>query len=309
MINLDKSKEVKKYIPSNIRDALERLSENAWINLNEINFILGQAITLKIGNKRTYLGANGLVIDCKNAITTSKNDISRIFELITQSSAYSYNRFINDGFLTLRGGHRVGIVGDCICADSKITNVSSVNSFCFRIAHDFYNTANIIFDEIHNNNRINNCIIISPPGCGKTTLLRNIAFMLSNNNKIIKCTIIDERYEIAACYEGEAMLNVGHVTNVISGCQKSIAIPLVVRSMSPDVILVDELASQSDINSIKYALASGCSVIATTHGTNEFNNEISFFEKDKIFDKLIILSSRNGPGTIEKIVGVNKRDI
>lgn len=301
MINLDKSMEIKKYIPSSIRYAINSMPEKIWGILNEINFITGQEITLKTGNKRVYLTKSGISNNKRDAIIVSKNDVLKTFELITESSLYAYNRFVRDGFLTLKGGHRVGIVGNCVCEDNKITNVNSINSLCFRIAHDIHGINNLVFDEIYDGVSLKSCIIVSPPGCGKTTLLRDIAFQLSNTNKIIKCVIIDERYEIAACYEGEASLNVGHVTGVISGCKKDIAIPVVVRSMSPDVILVDELASQTDINSVKYALASGCAVIATTHGTDEYNNGICYFEKKNVFNKIIVLSARNGPGTIEKI--------
>lgn len=299
---MDKSLEIKKYIPNNIRYAINNMPENIWKNLNEINFITGQEITLKTGNKRVYLTKHGISDNKNDAIIASKYDVLKTFELITESSLYAYNRFVNDGFLTLKGGHRVGIVGNCVCEENKIINVNSINSLCFRIVHDVHSINTLAFDEIYDGFTLKSCIIISPPGCGKTTLLRDFAFQLNNTNKIIKCVIIDERYEIAACCEGEASLNIGHVTSVISGCKKNIAIPMVVRSMSPDVILVDELASQTDINSVKYALASGCAVIATTHGTDEFNNEICFFEKQNIFKKIIILSARNGPGTIEKVI-------
>lgn len=294
--------EIKKYIPSSIRYAIDKLPEKFWDNLNEINFIIGKEITIKTGNRRVYLTNNGVSNNKSDAIIVSKCDILKTFELITESSHYAYNRFVNDGFLTLKGGHRVGIVGNCVCDGNKITNVNSINSLCFRIAHNYHSNNNLVFEEIYDGSILNSCIIISPPGCGKTTLLRDVAFQLNNTNRIIKCVIIDERYEIAACYEGEPSLNVGHVTSVISGCKKDIAIPMVIRSMSPDVILVDELSSQTDINSVKYALASGCAVIATTHGKDESDNGICFYEKQNVFKKIIILSARNGPGTIEKII-------
>ena len=151
-------------------------------------------------------------------------------------------------------------------------------------------------------------IIAAYAGCGKTTFLRGLANELSsgrNKGNILKCAVIDERFEIAACESGISAMNVGMVTTVISGCPKNIAIPMTVRSMTPDVIFTDELASEKDVIAVKYARASGCRVIATTHGINETCNELSFFNIQKLFDKIIILSSRNGPGTVERILAVN----
>ncbi len=306
---MDKSREILKYIPANLWSAFNSLNDYCLKNLNEISFISGQAITVKICAKRSFLASNGITYNSKNALHTSKNDIKIIYELITESSVYAYNRFINDGFLTLKGGHRVGIGGSYIYADGKISGINYINSLCFRISHNNKYNYNLVFDEIYNGKRVYNTLVISPPGCGKTTLLRSIVSYLSSehkNNNIIKCCLIDERNEIAACYNGEATMDVGNVTSVISECNKSIAIPLAVRSMSPDIIAVDELSSKKDIDAIKYAQSSGCSVIATTHGLDEKNNKLTYYNNMNIFDKIIILSEKNGPGTVEKVIDGDK---
>lgn len=302
---MDKSKEVLKYIPFRFWPCFEKLNEYSWKNLNEINFISGQALSIKICGKRTFLGLTGVTSDIKYALFVTKNDLSAIYELITESSAYAFNRFINEGFLTLKGGHRVGIGGNYICIDNKITGVNFINTACFRISHNNKYSFDLVYEEIYNENRVYNTIIISPPGCGKTTLLRGLVSYVSTAKKernIQKSVLIDERCEIAACYEGESTMDVGTVTSVISGCDKSIAIPIAVRSLSPDVVAVDELASEKDIESIRYAQASGCHVIATTHGYNEKSNKLIYYNYKDLFEKIIILSDRNGPGTIEKVI-------
>ena len=305
MIKLDENKEILKYLPLKFWNAFDKLNEYSWENLNEISFICGQALTVKVCGKRSYLGSMGITFDIKQALIATKNDLLCIYELITESSAYAFNRFINDGFLTLKGGHRVGISGNYICIDNKVTGINSINTVCFRISHKNKYDFEMIYEEIYKGNRVFNTIIISPPGCGKTTLLRGIVSYISTlkkDNNILKCVLVDERCEIASCYEGEATMNVGNVTSVISECNKSIAIPISVRSLSPDVVAVDELASEKDIESIKYAQASGCRVIATTHGFDETLNKLTYYNYKGLFEKFIILSDRNGPGTIEKLV-------
>lgn len=286
---------------------LNAITPLEWKNLNEISIINGQALSVVVSGKRMFAGANGIISNFTDAYLINKEDITSIFELITKSSAYAFSRFITDGFLTLDGGHRVGIAGNYIYSNNMISNITSVNSFTFRISHDIRPDTGIVFEEICPYGYPNNTIIISPPGCGKTTFLRGLAAELSsgrNKGNVLKCSIIDERFEIAACETGVSAINVGVVTTVISGCPKCIAIPMTVRSMAPDVILTDELASEQDVTAIKYAKASGCKVIASTHGIDEVCNELSFFNIQKLFDKIIILSSRNGPGTVERILAV-----
>ncbi len=302
---MDKSKNVLSYFPEYIKEFFASISDNQWKILNEICFICGQPITVTIGGIRRYLGKSGTNCDVSMAYKTNKNDISRIFELVTKSSLYAYKRFVTNGYTTLDEGHRVGICGDCVVENDKVINVNNINSLTFRITHDIIVNSEVILDEIYADGRILNAIIISPPGCGKTTFLRSVSAAISQKQKdsrIIKCAIIDERYEIAACKCGFQGMNVGYVSAVISGCPRNIAIPMAVRSMSPDVILTDELSSNEDILAIKYAKASGCSIIATTHGLDENNNELKHFNLEGVFDKIFILSRANGPGTIEKVL-------
>ena len=124
MSKLDKNNEYLKYIPEKFRICLEKLNEYSLGNFNEISFISGQAVTVKIRGKRSYLGKAGITYDSQNAVISSKNDLREIYNLITESSPYAYNRFINEGFLTLKGGHRVGITGNFVYNDNKIIAVN-----------------------------------------------------------------------------------------------------------------------------------------------------------------------------------------
>jgi len=309
VIKLDKNFDIFNYFPDRIKSVLFNINENELMYLNEINIVNGQPLFIKLRGKSYYVGRYGVTHDSHNSFVTEKTDICKIFELITQSSPYSYKRFINEGFLTLDKGHRVGIIGNYITESDQVLNVNNINALCFRVNQGVQANIDIIFDDIYCNGIIKNTIVIAPPGCGKTTFLRSFAKALCNYEKlkkIIKCTIIDERYEISACKNGIASLDVGITTSTISGLKKHTAIPIAVRSMAPDVIITDELATLDDINAIKYARASGCSVIASVHGYDEFNNELKFYDSDDVFEVKIVLSTNNGPGTIEKVINGDK---
>lgn len=307
---MDKGKAILSYFPQKIRQYFAFISDKDWLSINEIVFINGQAILLQKNGKRTYISSDSYTTDIKTAYKACSDDIGKIYELITKSSVYAYNRFITQGFITLDFGHRVGIVGECVMDDKRIISTKNINALSFRIAHETSSNIDLIYSDIYNKS-IFNTIIISPPSCGKTTLLRAIAKRLScrqSDGFIPKCAIVDERYELSACIDGISSMNTGTSSVIISGCPKNIAIPMLVRSMSPDVIFTDELATEDDIYAIKYASASGCKIIASVHGFDENNNELKYFNIDGLFHNKIILSNKNGPGTIEKIVKGDKYD-
>lgn len=309
-MNVDKSKETEiyPYLPENIRSLLAFLPSRNRNDLNELRFTVDSPLIADVNGEKYYVGKNGFDLDFKNSYITTKNDLTIIMELITRSSVYAYNRHINDGFVTLDGANRVGICGNCAVNNGVIVSVKEINSIIFRISHEKNGVSSIIFNDIYSKGAINNTLIISPPGCGKTTYLRDIALSLNDLKKcgrIISCALIDERYELACAKNAKPCFNIGQNNFVISGYAKSLAIPMVVRSMAPDCIITDELCSKEDFEAILFASRSGCGVIASVHGFDEFNNEMKFNNISKIFKKCIVLSKRKGPGTIEKIVDVN----
>lgn len=234
-----------------------------------------------------------------------------ILKRISSYSIYAFEEEIKNGFLTIKGGHRIGICGTCVIEDKKVKTIRKISSINIRVAREVIGCSDSILQYISKDKySINNTIIISPPKCGKTTLLRDIARNLSKgygakNISPQKICIIDERSEIASCHRGIPQMNVGERTDVLDCCPKSIGIMMAIRSMSPDVIICDEIGTEEDIESIFVAVNSGVKIIASIHGydVEDFINR-SVFKKavqNQIFDRAIVLNNKREVGKIEYI--------
>lgn len=213
----------------------------------------------------------------------------------TQNSLYAVNDQLKQMFISYKGGIRIGVAGDVVEDNNKISTIKYINSINIRIPHQVKNFSNIALNFIYNNGKVNSTLIVSPPGAGKTTLIRDICRGLGSYNKISNILLLDERYEIACCVHGRPMLNVGAFTDIVSGGTKEYVFGQAVRSMKPDVIITDELASNNDILACKKAIENGVAVIASVHAKNQLellnNEEIKQMLKQGLFTRIIVLSS------------------
>jgi len=288
--------ELYRYIPDNIRKALVYTDKNIWDKLCEIRITSEKPVIAEFFDKIDFLKFNG------NKIIADKADVQYIVDTVTNGSMYSVNETIKNGFVTVCGGHRIGFCGTAVRDNYGLKHIKNISSVCIRISREITGCATVVSNELYTDGRVSDILIVSPPGCGKTTMLRDICRMLGSGllgYGCVKVGIADERSEIAAMYEGVAQNDVGDASFVCDGYEKAAAFMMMLRSMSPQVLATDEIGSKEDFAAIQSAQKSGVSVIATAHADSF---EDLFFKysnrKLKCFDKIIFM---RGKGKIEKI--------
>ena len=297
---MEELKLILQYFPNHIKETiLQNISTSITEFIEEIRIRLNRPIALKIGQEV-------MMID----YIINKEEIEEIFERICENSIYSYKKEICEGFITIKGGHRVGITGTAVI-EEKLKNINYISSLNFRIAREKKDSSKEIIKNIINpqENNVYNTLIISPPGCGKTTMLRDIIRNISNGIKELEFSpkvigLVDERGEIAATYKGVPQNDIGIMTDVMSNFPKSIGIKMLIRSMSPQIIVCDEIGGKEDVEAIKIATCSGVKGIFTAHGKNLEevikNPELSQLLNKNIVERVIQLSAKE-KGIAEKI--------
>lgn len=259
--------------------------------IEEIRLRLGMPLAVVISGESFMLGDDGIISDLKKAYCVTKEDIDCCVLNITKGSYYSFEDEIKNGFVTIGGGHRVGIGGRGVTYDGRLENISEISSLSFRIARQIKSCGDEAVGFIRKMTGLSSALVISPPGCGKTTLLREIARKLSNSG--IRVTVIDERYELCAASEGKSFYDIGTSTDIYSGIKKAEAIPMAVRCLSPQVIICDELGTAEDFESVFYASSCGVAAIASVHGA-DLGDIVKKIGKDRLlacFEKFIVLDS------------------
>lgn len=218
--------------------------------------------------------------------------IKDTFNKITGYSAYAFEESIKCGYITVPGGHRVGFGGEIVSENGKITTIKNIKFFNIRISHFVQGCGNDLAKELMESKEMENVLIISPPGLGKTTLLRDIITILSNKMNGTSICVIDERNEVSGSYIGTPTIDLGPRTDVISNCSKEYGIKMAIRSMSPRIIAVDEIGSTEDMDALMFASKCGVKIIATIHGSSIEDIEEKIGQAgNNIFKRKVLIKS------------------
>lgn len=304
-------RDILKYLSLNVRSIVSSQNEILLDKIYEIRIRIGNPIEVKTTTGKFFLSNNVKSQLFNNTFyKIKKNDIISTVSLLTLNSIHAFEEEIQKGYITIEGGNRVGLCGDCIYKNNKFTGYKNITSINIRIAKDYINCSNEVMKYIiKNRNSVYNTLIAGPPLCGKTTCIRDLARKLSNG--ILKpyfegvdITVLDERGEIGAVYNGVPQMNIGCRTDILSYCMKKEGYIISIRALSPKIIISDELGSKDDFEIIQYAQKSGVNVISTAHCNNidDLNNNIYLktIIESKIIERIIILDSQK-PITIKNV--------
>lgn len=266
--------------------------------LEEIRIRIGQPIMFSYGIEEWYLDEerSRLTLQKEDGYCVMEEDMREMITFLSRYSLYAFEEDIKSGFITLEGGHRVGIAGQVRMENQRIADIRYISFLNIRIAKQRKNCAKDIIPYIIAFRNIYNTLIVSPPGIGKTTYLRDCIRILSNGTAYLKgqkICVIDERSEIAACHFGVPQNDVGIRTDVLDRCSKSQGMLLMLRSMSPQIIAVDELGSKEDYIAVEQALNCGSKILGTVHADNvkelEEKEVVGNWLRQGVFGRYILL--------------------
>ena len=196
-----------------------------------------------------------------------QHQLEALAEALTDHGLCARGEETRQGYVTLRGGHRMGLCGR-VHGRNGARQLAATGSLCVRIAGEWPGTADRLMPHLRHGRQPRSALVIGPPGSGKTTLLRDAARQLASGRDALQVALIDERGELAACVDGVPQLDVGLSADVLDGCPKGQAVPWLIRSMAPQVIVTDELADEADAACVLDAIACGAAVLASAHGTS-----------------------------------------
>lgn len=293
---------VLRVLPGRIRALLEK-EQLVYRYLQEVRLRTGKPLLCIYDGKERMIGNQR-----DGPYIVTKEDVKEMLQYVSNYSLYAYEQEMKQGFITIEGGHRVGMTGQAIIEEGRVKNLRYISSLNLRMSHEIKGCADQIFSYIISGNRVCHTLIVSPPRCGKTTLLRDMIRQISDGNRWIggmTVGVVDERSEIGGCYMGIAQNQLGARTDILDCCPKVEGMMMMIRSMGPQVIAVDEIGTAEDIHAVEYAMHCGCRMIATVHADSmEELRKRPLFDRmieQKRFDRYILLGNQLHVGQVEGI--------
>ncbi len=270
-----------------------------WQHLQEIRIRQDQPVLLLYEGREIVLNIRG-----------SAGEIRQIVEGACGYSGYAFEEEIRRGYLTVEGGHRIGLAGRAVMTKTGVQTLKYISALNIRVAHPVVGCAARWKEYLYREMQPCHILIVSPPGCGKTTLLRDVIRLFSEGSEGIpgvNVGVVDERSEIGGSFQGKQTHDLGMRTDLLDGCSKAEGMYMLLRSMAPRVIAADEIGSTEDVRAIEEVIQSGCRILATVHSDSmeELRQKpgMQGLLKAKVFERYIFLKKGQTPGVVSAVCG------
>lgn len=301
--------EIIRFFPRTVRKPLEEAKLD-FERLQEIRLRAEKPLLICQGGREAFLSEEGkLLTEQEGAYRVSQREIRETMELVGKYSLYAYEDELRQGYLTLQGGHRLGVSGKVVLEGDKVKSIRLISCLNLRLSHEIIGCGDKVLPFLYDEAGLKHTLLISPPRCGKTTLLRDLIRQISDGSRERPghtVGVVDERSEICGCYQGVPSNDVGLRTDVMDACPKAEGMMMMVRSMAPQVLAVDEIGREEDIRAMETALFCGCRLLATVHGSSleDIRSKplLNRLVTEEIFERYVILDHGARAGTIKQIL-------
>ncbi|QCT02457.1 stage III sporulation protein AA [Paenibacillus algicola] len=295
--------------PDHIQALLRCMPQDVMKPLEEIRLREGRPLELNYEGVFQFLTPAGTFTrKPEEAYKPTREDMLRLLDMMSNHSLYTLEEELRKGFITIPGGHRVGLAGRTVLSDGKVRHIRDISSFNLRLAKEMRGAAEPLLPYLldRDRNRIRHTLMVSSPQKGKTTILRDLARLISSGyspSAFTACQgkkvgVVDERSEIAGCIQGVPSFDLGPRTDVLDGCPKAEGMMMMIRSMSPEVLMVDEIGRPEDAEAVSEALHAGISVVATAHGSSledaAGRQALASLMKARVFERYAVLDRSQG---------------
>ena len=273
-------------------------------SLREIRLRAGRGLMIETADGELLLNAEGNPVGKEqDAYWVDETDVKTSLELLTGYSAYAFEEELRQGYFTVEGGHRIGVAGRAVTEGGKVSRMRYISFLNFRVAHECTGCSAELFRRLYGDGKYYHTLLFAPAGCGKTTFLRDLIRLLSNAG--LRVGVADERSELAACYHGIPQHDLGMRTDVMDGCPKAEAMGMLLRSMTPLILVADEIGMEEDVFAIRAAAGSGCKVVASAHGGSlgelQRNPVLRTLWEERRFERYVCLEKRGSTFAVKAI--------
>jgi stage III sporulation protein AA len=303
------------WLPKLIRMAINQLSDDIRNALEEIRIREERPLEIVYKGQYGFVTSLGKVsLNPRDAIHPTREDCAKLLDVLTNHSVYSYEEELKRGYITIAGGHRVGLAGRTVLELGRVKHIRNISSFNIRIAREVLDCGKQVLPALLDleSQTLHHTLVISPPQKGNTTLIRDLTRLISygywgvgTHLRGLKVGVVDERSELAACARGVPTFDLGPRTDVLDGCPKAEGMMMMIRAMSPEVIVVDEIGREEDASAIHEALHAGIRIIASAHGHDlDDIRQRPVMQKliaSEVFSRYIILHSSEGTPTVQAV--------